>query len=87
MVRLPSANSRPRRRRNGSKGATGRAARASVESKVRAVWQPGMSGAALAREARVGKSAASKWRGILAAEDAQAAAQAIEQPEQVQAAQ
>jgi hypothetical protein len=43
-----------------------------------------MSGAALARSAHVGKSAASKWRAILAAEDAQAIEQTQEQEQAAQ---
>lgn len=49
--------------------------RTSVEARARRVYQPGMSASALARTAHIGKSAASKWKGIIEAEQSDQAAQ------------
>lgn len=49
--------------------------RVSVEDKARRAYRPGMSASELARVAHIGKSAASKWRTVLAAEQSDQAAQ------------
>lgn len=46
--------------------------RVSVEAKARRAYEPGMSASALARTAHIGKSAASKWKGIIEAEQVKA---------------
>lgn len=47
--------------------------KASVEARVRRVWQPGMSSKQLARVARISDSTASKWHALLVQEEGQAA--------------
>lgn len=49
--------------------------RVSVEAKARRAYRPGMSASELARTAHIGKSAASKYARLLAAEESQQAAQ------------
>ena len=60
VVRL----ARPSRRRPAARN------RVSVEARARRAYRPGMSASELARTAHIGKSAASKYRSLFAAEEA-----------------
>lgn len=72
VVHMTAPRSRPQRRQASTKVARNRV---SVEAKARQSYRPGMSASELARVAHIGKSAASKWRTVLAAEQSDQAAQ------------
>ena len=67
-----NVRSNPRRRR---KVRTRSSRTDSVESRIREVWQPGMTVRELTAAAGVSSSAASKWRKVFMAEIAQQVAQ------------
>lgn len=69
------ALSAPRRHPSRRKVARNRAPRTSAESKVRAVYKPGMSASELSRVAGIGISAASKWKKVIDVEQSGQAAQ------------
>jgi hypothetical protein len=76
VVRLPSANSRPRRQKSASNRASGRARagrakgrnNVSVQDRARQAWQPGMSVAALRDAASISHGSAQKYQAMLTAE-------------------
>jgi hypothetical protein len=81
VVRLPSPSSRPRRgsaRKDRASQARRPMRTASVEPLVRSIWTPGMSASELQKRSAISRSAASKWRSILEAEQAAQAHQAAQ---------